>query len=771
MTAESEEDFNTDKAAIRQNDLLEEIARTTQKSKAFVRNGIDTLGIKLELENVEKMYATAVDGVFVNTGTAQTDRNLTATKHILNVLLKKVAFRKEQMDKYQKDLFRFRYQFDSLSGDPVLFRFPSDSAAAATYLKKMVAMAMSLSPSDSVLKNAIDNAQGLQSALNLKMYELESSVEEVEGFQKNLSDRTFNREFANIWEPTGYSRPFSEILSFSATKAAIILWFYTGSNIARVLFLLLLMVVAAVYLKTLKKTYAEQGLLVANFDGQLILRYPIFSAVIIVINIFQFIFPNPPFVFNAVLWTVSSVFLTLVFRKYIAAYWMKGWLAMFVLFLVVCADNLILQASRTERWLMLFMALFGAVAGTYILVRDHRKELHEKWFLYSVGLMVVLETASLIANVFGRYNLSKTLLTSGFFNVVIAVMFLWTVRLINEGLSLAFKIYIEPDKKMFYINFHKVGNTAPPFLYVFMVFGWFILFGRNFYAYKFLSDPIKRFLTDERTIGNYTFSINNLLAFVLIMMVSVVISKIVSFFASDHSRGTNTSGKEEKAGIGSWLLLIRISIIVIGLLLAFAAAGIAMDKITLIISALGVGIGFGLQTIVNNLVSGLIIAFEKPVNVGDFVEISGQKGTMKSIGFRSSVIANVEGADVVMPNGDLLNEHLVNWTLGGGKKRINISVGVAFDTELEKVKELVLTILKADERIMHFPAPQVYYNEFQDSAINIQIYFWVRQLRDASGTRSDTVLAINNVFKEKGIVLPFPQEEIYLHNTKDKEKE
>ncbi len=110
----------------------------------------------------------------------------------------------------------------------------------------------------------------------------------------------------------------------------------------------------------------------------------------------------------------------------------------------------------------------------------------------------------------------------------------------------------------------------------------------------------------------------------------MVVSKIVSFFASGNysSKGGQDTGK---AGIGSWLLLVRIAIISIGLFLAFAAAGIPMDKITLILGALGVGIGFGLQTLVNNLVSGLIIAFEKPVNVGDIVEVAGKGGLLNRL--------------------------------------------------------------------------------------------------------------------------------------------
>ena len=139
--------------------------------------------------------------------------------------------------------------------------------------------------------------------------------------------------------------------------------------------------------------------------------------------------------------------------------------------------------------------------------------------------------------------------------------------------------------------------------------------------------------------------------------------------------------------MGSWILLIRIAIISSGLFLAAAAAGIPLDRITIVLGALGVGIGFGLQELTSSLVSGIIIAFEKPVNVGDVVEVDEQSGTMKSIGFRSSVITTWDGADVIIPNSTLLSSNLINWTMSDEKRRVDVEVQVMFGTDLNKSKK------------------------------------------------------------------------------------
>jgi potassium efflux system protein len=501
-------------------------------------------------------------------------------------------------------------------------------------------------------------------------------------------------------------------------------------------------------------------LLKPDFDGQLVLRYPVLSAILIVVSLFQFFFLSPPFILNVIFWVISCVCLTIIFNKYVNKYWMRVWLMMVALFIITAMANLVLQASRIERWFMLMTSILGVVVGLITLIKGRREELREKWIIWSIAFMVLLEFVAIIANLFGRYNLAKTLFISGFLNVVIAIVFLWTVRLINEGLFLAFNVYSGQDRKLFYLNFERVGKKAPVLFYALLIVGWLILFGRNFPAFDYLSEPFQNFFSQERTLGGYTFSIYNLVLFMAIMLISVIVSKIVSFFASD---GQLTPGKENKQGIGSWLLLVRISILCIGLFLAIAAAGIPVDRITIVLGALGVGIGFGLQTLVNNLVSGLIIAFEKPVNVGDIVDIDGQSGKMKSIGFRSSVVSNWDGADVVMPNGDLLNAHLINWSLGGNRKRTSIMIGVAYDSDLEKCRQILISILDGDQRINKNPGPVVQFEQFSNSAIDLRIYFWTKHIADIPATRSDLIVAIADAFKTNGIVIPFPQQDVYIH--------
>ncbi|MCD0488069.1 mechanosensitive ion channel [Pedobacter sp. MC2016-14] len=760
----SAEEFNADKAVMAQGRILEEVKKVMQKAKSYLKTAADTTGAKTELAQIEKDYNAAVDGVMINKGTAQTFRNLTATAKILSELLNKSLARKAKLDIQQQSMTGFRYQLDSLTSLPELFKFPTDSAELYKYLQQLKVVAIEISPIDSALKISSKSVQLLLNQVNVRAFTLQATLDEISHYQAEMGTNMFNREFANIWEEAGSYRPFREILEQGKTKGLLTLVFYVQNNIGKLIVLVLLILASFTYLRSLKKIYIENNMISGDYEGQLVLRYPLASAVLIVISIFQFIFFSPPFILNIIFWVLCCLSLTIMFRRFIVKYWMNVWLSMVALFLMAALDNLVLQASRTERWIMLFLAISGVIAGIYVLTKGRREELREKLILIAISLMVAIEFSSAICNIFGRYNLAKALLISGYLNVVVAILFLWTIRLINEGLFLAFNIYTKQELKLFYLNFAKVGKTAPLYFYVLLITGWIILFGRNFAGFDYIAGPLREFFNADRTIGSYTFSINGLLLFFVIMSIAVVISKIVSFFASDRHL---THTKEEKniaQGIGSWLLLVRITILSIGLFLAVAAAGIPLDRITIVLGALGVGIGFGLQALVNNLVSGLIIAFEKPVNVGDVVEVDGQGGTVKSIGFRSSVVSTYDGADVIMPNGDLLNSHLTNWSLGGNRRRSTLLIGVSYDSDLEQAKKILSDILAAEHRLTTNPAPIVQYEQFNDSSIDVRIFFWAKSMRDSPAVKSDLIMAINAAFKLNKISIPFPQHDVHLPN-------
>lgn len=749
--------YSEDTIATRQDETIALIKKLTLEAQNYVDNGLDTTGLTNELNQIENWYSVTSDGVFTNTGTIQTHRNLETSYKIMRELLIRITERKSSLDNYYNKLVQFRNTIDSLYQQDILYKFSSDSTVLKRYAGRLTIVLQEVTPIHNSLRKTLTSVSELQPTINIMVNKLTSSIAQIEMFQRELSTRTFDRETSSLGGPVRYVRRFDEIVNFSMRKAGLSFIFYVNNAVGKIILLSLLVVVCGILLLYVKRNIQKEDLLDKNDREQSVLKYPFLSALLVVLNVFQFIFIDPPFVFSAVIWILSGLSLTFMLRNVVAKYWMAAWLIMFVLFLFACFDNLILQASRPERWMMVALSVAGIICGTVIMVKGPRRDPREKLLFFFIGFVVVMQIASILSNTYGRYNLAKTSLTAGFFNVVLAILFFWTLQFIYQGLALARRIYGRPDRES--LNLEVVRpNRAPALFYVLLFIGWFVLFARNFYASKFISVPLKNFVLQKRTIGDFSFSIGNVLEFFLILYISTLLSRTVSFLASQKPGQVSTGRK----GIGSWLLVIRITIMTIGVLVAFAAIGIPMDRLTIILSALSVGIGFGLQSLVNNLVSGLIISFEKPVSVGDTVEIGGQSGTVKSVGFRSSIIVTAAGANVVIPNGDLLNQHLINWTHDKTSRGIDIPVGVAYGTNLDQAMKILKELPAKDERILAYPSPTVIIKQFNSSSIDMQLTFWVRNITELLFVKSDIILAIDHAFKQNSIKIPFPQQEVHV---------
>jgi potassium-dependent mechanosensitive channel len=749
--------YKESRNAIQQSDIIDQIKRITLQAGDFVKTSIDTAAIWNEHHTIDSLFDLAGEGIFTKAGTIQTHRNLTVSYKLIDVLLGKSTQRKVEVDDYRKQLASYKFRLDSLSADSVLYEFPADSATFNEYLNTLFLAVADIAPADSSIQRSIENVQGLQVQLTLQVNKLSKALESIDATRAALSTNILKREFVNIWIPIPYIRPLQEIIEFSKQKNLLALNYYAEANSGKIVFSLLVIIALSIFLRTLKRRLSNENELRPDFAGQLIFRYPIYSAIFIGLNLSQFLFQDPPFIFGMIIWVLSALCLTIIFWGYVTKFWMRFWVIMSVLFLLACINNLILQSSRQERWLMLVLAAAGVLVGMYFFIRGKKDQLKEKGLIYFISFVVLLELFAVLFNVFGRYNSSKTLLASGYMSVIIGLEFLCTARLLQEMLLVADRFYGRTEKKLSNVDFVKVRSKVPTTYYFLFILGWFVLFARNFYSFRSLiTDPLARMLLEVHTVGNYSFTVNNLLVFVVVIALAAFLSQIVSFLASPKP-GTIPDKNSPRAKMGSWILIIRITIISSGLFLAAAAAGIPMDRITIVLGALGVGIGFGLQELTSSLISGIIIAFEKPVNVGDVVDVAEQSGTMKSIGFRSSVITTWDGADVIIPNSTLLSSNLINWTMSNEKRRVDVEVQVMFGTDLIKVKENLLELLDADERILKQPAPTVEMVELKNSAVSLRIYFWVVRFYEWESTRSDLLEEIDRVFKENGIEMPDPE--------------
>ncbi|RRN43619.1 hypothetical protein EHV23_09280 [Lautropia dentalis] len=190
-----------------------------------------------------------------------------------------------------------------------------------------------------------------------------------------------------------------------------------------------------------------------------------------------------------------------------------------------------------------------------------------------------------------------------------------------------------------------------------------------------------------------------------------------------------------------------------GLLLAIASTGISLDRFTIFASAVGVGVGFGLQSIVNNFVSGLIVLFERPIRVGDSVDMAGQSGKVKRIGIRASILRTGAGADVIVPNSQLIANQVVNWTLSDNQRRIEIALGVDYESDPAAVIKLLTEVARGHDDILATPVPNAQFIDFGSSALQFKLFAWTARADRIGAIRSELCVAIHEALKENGVKL------------------
>jgi small-conductance mechanosensitive channel len=213
--------------------------------------------------------------------------------------------------------------------------------------------------------------------------------------------------------------------------------------------------------------------------------------------------------------------------------------------------------------------------------------------------------------------------------------------------------------------------------------------------------------------------------------------------------------------------LVQYVLLFAGLLLALAAAGLDLSRITLLAGAFGVGIGFGLQNIVNNFVSGLILLFERPIQVGDTIEIAGLTGEVRRIGPRSSTVRTFDGAEVIVPNATLISDQVTNWTLSDRRRRITVSVGVAYGTDPERVLGLLRDVAAETEAVLPIPEPLPVFTGFGASSLDFELRCWISRYEDGAVTQSALRVALGAKLAAAGIEIPFPQRDVHLRSVAD----
>lgn len=284
---------------------------------------------------------------------------------------------------------------------------------------------------------------------------------------------------------------------------------------------------------------------------------------------------------------------------------------------------------------------------------------------------------------------------------------------------------------------------------------WSVLIGYEV-AGKVLAG-FRSVLNYKWALGAASISIRDLFLFFLVLFVAISVAKAIRFFLEEEllPRTSVTPGAAQSGSRLAYYTLVSI-----GFFLAWAAAGLDLGRLTLLTGAFGVGLGFGLQGLVSNFVSGIIISFERPMRVGDVIEMENLLGKVTEIGFRSSTVRTFDGADVIIPNSELVTKSFVNWTLTDDLRRSELRVSVASGTDPARVFEIIAKVAGSHPAVLKNPEPLITFEQFGDGALEFCLRFWTR-FANLLGARSDLNLLVAEELEKHGI--PARSAQRYVH--------
>ena len=296
---------------------------------------------------------------------------------------------------------------------------------------------------------------------------------------------------------------------------------------------------------------------------------------------------------------------------------------------------------------------------------------------------------------------------------------------------------------------------------------------------KVLSDAIelveeqpKRLWERVRAVWSYSFTVSEDEPITIGMIVGALVLFFIGFFVARFlssmlgRRVFPRFGLDEGASATFQTLAFYV-LLAIFAIYALQWANIPLTVFTVAGGALAIGVGFGSQNVVNNFISGLILMAERPMKVGDMVEVGGTHGIVERIGARSTRIRSGDNTHVIVPNSSFLEKEVLNWTLADDLIRSYIDVGVVYGSPTDTVRELILQALSENPRVLGSPLPEVLFTEFGDSALVFRAFFWIKmkQLMDRNRVQSSIRFRIDELFREADIVIAFPQRDVHLDST------
>ena len=632
-----------------------------------------------------------------------------------------------------------------------------------------------------MLERAPDVAEGAQARLNsvvsvqnelLAMYtRIKEIRRRLAEHQEARRDELFRLEHPPLWKVDGaavtesYGRAGPDLVARWRKDARS----FVDSNGPNILGHLVVLVLILVGIRILKRKAESAGV---KAEETRVLRKPVASGVLVALLLEGVFYPSTPTTILVAFGVTAAVMSILVLRPFLSGALRNALYILVALYVVDRVLGMVAGGAPVHRMVLLGLgvatvALAGvAVQAKYIDVM-HERGL-ARWITRPTFIAgMVLAVVAVGLNLLGNVNLA-TLLTSGVIRALLSLIVVFTLYLIaNDLISLLLRPGFITRFRVVVRNREQIQRAARRPVLFLAVGAWLAVATSSFGLFSPSLEWMTELLKAEGHVGDINISLGRVVAFFFAIWLAVIASRITRAILADDvlPRFPLPRGVPNTIGV-----TVNYVIILIGILIGAGFLGIDLSNLSLILGALGVGIGFGLQNIVNNVVSGFILIFERPIQTGDAVEVGTLFGRVTQIGIRASRVRTFSGAEVIVPNGDLVSQQVTNWTLSDRRRRLEVPVGVAYRSDPEEVQRVLMQVVVDDEDVLGNPEPMVIFEEFGDSALQFRIYCWISDFDESFSVRSRVYVSVNKALKAAGIEIPYPQRDLHLRSIQTDEQ-
>ena len=475
---------------------------------------------------------------------------------------------------------------------------------------------------------------------------------------------------------------------------------------------------------------------------------PLTAALIFVLSLAPFFDLHAPSLYIETNEFFQMIVLSIILWKHTTHHIFYGWCIFIFLFFLLFLSRVLNLPLDTQRWVNFFIECSAFIFGLIFFIRNKKK--FEKWISIAIILYITLNVLAVLTNLLGRVTLSQIFGYTAAYSFAQTISLAVFVKIMEEAFLLQIQTSRTRKKYPQAFDFITITKSLRRLSMIIAVPLWLIVFATNMNLFDALNDFIVNFFSTTRQLGNFSFTIGGMVLFVGIIWLANFLQKYIAYFFGDIGDDSAFDDRGQR----SRLMITRLILLIAGFLLAVAASGLPVDRITVILGALSVGIGLGLQSIVNNFVSGVILIFDRPLRIGDTVELGDKKGRVKEIGIRTSTLLTDEGAEVIIPNGDVLSRNIINWTLSNNHIRESLTFSMeksdrSNDITPDAIKDIVLK----NENVIQEKAPEITITNLNSKNIELKILFWTKDFNKSAASAESIKAAVYQYLESKGIVV------------------